>query len=166
MTLAPNTTINLFFEKCPIHVCETPAIAAAVVEDMQARLARRDHNTKYSEMVLDADASRQITIDFGGSIVYPPTYIHVPDVPRLAFLPQHASLLKIAVWKTRQQGVRLPGNYFKVHADRANCLSPESFQALERFLSEEWDQISEKEVAEMERWGEATAQIKQHPNIG
>lgn len=146
-----------FFDRAYDHVSETREIADLVLTD----LIQRGANPKG-----ELECNSGIHIDFGGCIRVGNPWQTVPTRSgyEITFFYQHYSLLRAAVNKALIKGDR--GGYFKIHADRFACLTPETFEDLVQFLDENADRLLQDEVAESERFYEALADVKRHPNVG
>lgn len=132
------------------HVCETSQILASVKQDMISRGI-----TTFTEL-----PNESIAIDFGGSVLSSTQWHRIPGTT-VAFLNQHCSLLKRAIEKAT-----LRDGYWKIHAERAVCLSTQTYEDVARYLVEDEQELLQLEAGVFEAFIDARMRLRGHPNIG
>lgn len=144
--------IILFFNHAKIHVCETEAIADAVIADIKNRVGpekaefyRVDHPGQ--------------CIDFGGCIVQGVQPIEIPKTP-FSFLAQHYSLLRLSLGDAIAKGNR--GIYIKLHAERAHCMTPQTFEKVKTFLIDNESELLQRQADSSEDLLTRIAGLKQN----
>lgn len=152
---------TLFFsdERVAWHIVENDSVAEAVLADLRSRT---DESLSVAH---DVEIEDGIVIDFGGAVRVPATWVDIPETS-VAFLPQHASILKSKIARAELKGERAGGYYKLATAHHQVCLTTATFRKLQAFFVEQWEHIQGLQAKEVEGWAEAIAMVKRHPNIG
>jgi|GEM_PF-1025192 len=128
------------------HVCETEEVLDLVLNDLKTRGITTDPS------IIDSDCPAHL--DYGGPIIEGTQPV---EAGAITFFAHQYSWVRNALNEAVEAGDR--GGYFKIHGERAVCLTPKTFNGLVVFCKERDRELQEQSAAESETLLERIAKI-------
>jgi len=134
------------------HVCETPDILAAVIDNLRSRGV-----TSFQQ---SNDAS--LAIDFGGMLRVGTEWHQIPGT-EVSYLDHQFTTLRITLANSEVRS----GSYHKLHMtnERVICLSVATVQQMQSYFKDNEARLRRLEREAVAWYSNAMANIAGHPNI-